>query len=228
MLRKTLLAGAAIVTLSGAANAADLPVKAQPHAPLVAPLPGWTGWYMGAKIGYGWDWSGLDLTMPGAAITLGNAPHGFTGGGQLGYDLQVGNFVFGIVSDINGANFQTSNTSLATLLSGANTNWWGTTNARLGLAGFGNHLLPYAFAGVAYGGTKASFATPGIASAVSNTSTGWDAGAGIETRLDRNWSLFLEGKYIDLGSTTVPVLATVTGNQKFQFGVVEGGINYRF
>lgn len=226
-MKKLLLAGTAL-TFAGLANAADLPVKAQPYQGYNMSVPSWTGWYIGPKVGYGWNWSGLDVTAPGGGAALGNAPHGFTGGVQLGYDLQVGAFVFGIVSDINGANFQANNTSFATLASGATTNWWGTTNAKLGLAGFGNHLMPYVFAGVAYGGTKASFTMPTVASAVSTTSTGWDAGAGIETRLDRNWSLLIEVKYIDLGSTNIPVVAAITGHQAFQFGVVEGGFNYRF
>jgi len=39
------------LALSGAAYAADLPVKAPPPAPVVAPVANWTGFYVGAQIG---------------------------------------------------------------------------------------------------------------------------------------------------------------------------------
>lgn len=276
MVKRTLLAGATMIALTGMADAADMAVKARP-APqdIYATLPGWTGWYMGGQVGYGWDWSGVDLTsnstsgaFTGTSLqTLGSAPQGFTGGVKLGYDAQVGNLVLGIVTDINGANFTAGNgstttttgpssanpatplTTLNSLAHGATTNWWGTTNGRLGLAGFGNHILPYVTGGLAYGGTKATFnaatATTGsvtasasdfsLANAVSKTSVGWNIGAGIETRIDRNWAFFIEGKYIDLGSVQVPLTVSnsanklvLTSDQKFQFGVVEGGFHYRF
>jgi hypothetical protein len=37
------------------AFAADMAVKAPPPRPAPAPVYSWTGWYVGAHIGYGWD-----------------------------------------------------------------------------------------------------------------------------------------------------------------------------
>src|SRR2546428_832134 len=48
----TAVAVAALTTI-GAANAADLPVKAAPMAPIAAPSYGWTGFYLNAGGGYG-------------------------------------------------------------------------------------------------------------------------------------------------------------------------------
>ena len=44
------LLGAAFVSASGIAFAADMPVKA-PYAPAPAPVYNWTGWYVGVNAG---------------------------------------------------------------------------------------------------------------------------------------------------------------------------------
>lgn len=258
MTLKSALLGAvalvSVVSVGGTAIAADLPVKAIPSNPIAPTTIGtWTGAYIGAQVGYGWDWSGMNLsgtkdTVVTTLNSLGNAPQGFTGGGRLGYDAQVGNLVFGIVTDINGANFtgngSTSNlNTLGSLASGVTTNWWGDVNGRLGITFLGNNILPYVTGGLAYGGTKATFncsacgvtaagAVTPLSNAITNTSVGWDLGAGVETKISQNWSVFVEGKFIDLGTIQVPLVSAgnvvATGSQHFQFGVVEGGINYRF
>jgi outer membrane immunogenic protein len=209
------------------ARSADLSVKAPPAA--VAPSYGlWTGFYGGLQIGYGWDWSGTDFNSAGTTIaTLGNSPHGPIGGGRLGYDLQAGALVLGIVTDINVAGFN-SNSAMSGLNVNNVTNWWGSTNARLGFSQFGDHLLPYVTGGAAYGGKKTDITAVTVAATASDTSLGWNAGAGIETRITRNVSLFIEGKFVDLGTVTVPIGGILTSDQKFQFGIVEGGLNFRF
>ena len=243
----TAFLGAACAFSAG--QATDMSYKA-PQSSAAAPYVGtWQGLYAGLQIGYGWDWSGTDLNAAGTTLaTFGNAPHGLTGGGRLGYDFQVGNLVFGPVTDLNVASFtSTSNTNLgvtgggvgAGILGSINnvTNWWGTTGARVGVSGFADHFLPYIIGGAAYGGKQSAIngaigTTAGAAGAasavVSNTSLGWFAGAGAETKITKNVSFFLEGKLVDLGTVTVPLGGVVTSNQKFTFGVVEGGLNYRF
>jgi outer membrane immunogenic protein len=55
-MKKILLAGsfAAAVAFSGAANAADMPVKAVYKAPIAVATWSWDGWYVGAHVGYSW------------------------------------------------------------------------------------------------------------------------------------------------------------------------------
>lgn len=201
---------------TGKAFAADMAVRAVPTTAAPAPyLPtvNWQGAYGGLMLGYGGE---LDnASAPG--LDLANNPHGFTYGGRLGYDWQPSALVFGVVTDISGANF--SNSTLNGQLS-ARTNWWGTSNVRTGLT-FANQLL-YVTGGLAYGGKSANVA----GFSASDTSFGWDAGVGIEGKFSQNWSAFLEGKYIDLGNLALPAVAA--GQQPFRYSVVQGGVNYHF
>ena len=79
------------------ALAADLPVKAMP---LPQSIYNWTGFYVGGHVGYGKgmkDWlnSSFDYQVKG-----------FLGGGQVGYNQQVGNVVFGIEADASWGNIK--------------------------------------------------------------------------------------------------------------------------
>ena len=71
MLKKILLAGSAIVAVSGFAHAADMPVKA--YAAPVA-VYDWSGIYLGGVVGGAWGTD--DLSAPGLGVlgTLVNFP----------------------------------------------------------------------------------------------------------------------------------------------------------
>jgi outer membrane immunogenic protein len=209
-----------LALLSIGAQAADFPTKTTPlrtaPVPAVSMFGPWGGFYTGVKVGYGYDVSGINLTDPGVGTAVGGAPHGFTGGLQAGYDWHAGSLVVGLVTDINAADFSTSGTAINAAWS-SRTNWWGTTDARLGLTGLGNHVLLYGLGGLAYGGRTSNVSGGGI----SNSGFGWNAGGGIETRITPNMSIFAQAKYIDIGS-----IQPVPGaNQDFHFGVFETGVN---
>jgi outer membrane immunogenic protein len=135
MLRRTLLASAGAMALTGAALAADLPSRAPP--PVYLPPPPiftWTGLYIGINAGGTWSSSNSVNTVtanldPGnglggetaaniasAALATGSVPvntSGFIGGGQIGYNLQfANNFVAGIEADIQGIAASNSRTSV--------------------------------------------------------------------------------------------------------------------
>ncbi|MGH6847530.1 MAG: outer membrane protein [Methylocella sp.] len=125
MLRRTLLASAGAMALTGAAFAADL--RAPP--PVFLPPPPiytWTGLYAGINAGYTWGnnsvttTSGPETINFGAISPLGVAHataaaagadsvistnnSGFIGGGQIGYNFQFYNsWVVGIEADIQGS-----------------------------------------------------------------------------------------------------------------------------
>ena len=66
----------------------------------------------------------------------------------------------------------------------------------------------------------------------SNTRTGWTAGIGSEYVFARNWSVFLEYKYANFGTSTanifVPAVGLYTGSTKTNVQTISGGVNFRF
>jgi len=90
--------------IAGPAVAADIPVKAAPPAAVVYR---WTGFYIGGHLGYAWgNTTATDIlptNPPGCWIQCGfrwTGKHdGFVGGGQVGYNWQVGQGVVGFEAD---------------------------------------------------------------------------------------------------------------------------------
>src|SRR5215813_10445810 len=120
-----LLIGAPLVLALGVpALAADLAVKAPPFkAPIVAPYS-WTGWYIGANAGYGvGDRQGTLAFGPGVGgpgfETFNGIPAGGFGGGQLGFNYQIYNFVLGAETDIQGAGISDGHTCLLGCIPGS-------------------------------------------------------------------------------------------------------------
>ena len=109
-----LLTSAAVVGLSQAASAADLAVKAAPPPP--APVPTWTGLYIGVHGGAAWQstptWNFTDPTgvLANQSIT-GTSNLGAVGGLQAGYNWQVlPVWVLGVEGDISWTSLQAQNT----------------------------------------------------------------------------------------------------------------------
>jgi outer membrane immunogenic protein len=112
-MKKTSVVAAAIAMLvAPAAFAADLAVPRYTKAPPMVVDPGydWSGFYAGLNIGYGWGGSSTvanfnDATS-GALLssTAGKFDmNGVNGGGQIGYNWQSANWVFGLEADIQAA-----------------------------------------------------------------------------------------------------------------------------
>jgi outer membrane immunogenic protein len=106
-LTRNLLAGIAVIMLAAASAASAADISAQ-RAPMpmafVAPPFSWTGFYVGANVGGGWASSTLSDSFTG--VSLGNSTSGFVGGGQLGYNYQIGNFVVGPEWTFEGASLK--------------------------------------------------------------------------------------------------------------------------
>ncbi len=106
-------AAALTVATAMAAQAADLPTRKAPPAPIFVPPPfTWTGFYVGVNAGGVWSSGSRNATLyaPGSDVFLsnyfpggiGNNQSGFIGGGQAGYNYQSGAAVFGIETDFDG------------------------------------------------------------------------------------------------------------------------------
>jgi outer membrane immunogenic protein len=224
-LKKIVLILVSTAALGATARAADLPMKA-PAAPAPA-VYGWSGWYFGGNVGYGWGKADTDTTLSGFAFApLVHSdrlkPKGVNGGVQLGYNAQVSpNWVIGLEADWQGSAAKASQSysdpyffgiglGTATTNFDAKIDWFGTARGRVGYAW--NGVLLYATGGLAYGevklaGTESdagiSIGGPfGAASSfgASKVRAGWTAGGGIEGALSRNWTWKAEYLYLDLGS----------------------------
>ena len=107
--------------------AADLPRPAYKAPVYVAPFS-WSGFYVGLNGGYAWsesNWSGN-----GGDFNV--APKGWLGGGTLGYNLQTGNWVWGIEGDIDYVDLNgTANSSFCPSCTFKAT-WLGTLRGRIG------------------------------------------------------------------------------------------------
>lgn len=84
----------------------DLPARVYTKAPVVAdPVYNWTGFYVGGNAGYSWGRSDTSTALidAGAIVSSANTRfdmNGAIGGGQIGYNWQSRNWVFGLEGDI--------------------------------------------------------------------------------------------------------------------------------
>jgi outer membrane immunogenic protein len=222
------------------AFSADMPIKAMPYAPPA--IYDWTGFYVGGNVGYSFGRASSDFTS-GGTLSDSTSPSGLIGGGQFGYNWQIGGWVLGAEAD-----FQWSGESADGTVSGGGAtiahtdklDWFATGRARVGFAY--DRWLIYGTGGVAYGAVKSdiTLTTPGgsVAFTDSENRLGWVAGAGVENAIWNNWTWKLEYLYMDLGSmsqsTAVsaviapPAGATVNQSMHFTDHIVRAGVNYRF
>ena len=207
-MKKTLFAASltAMAVAAGAAVAADLPRGPAPYysAPAMSGLYNWSGPYAGLNIGYEW----------GKVTNTAGEPSGLMGGGQLGYNWQSGQFVFGAETDIQ---FSGANDTFAPWKF-ANP-WFGTLRGRVGYAF--NNILVYGTLGLAYGELKGTF----LALDETRTEVGWAGGVGAEYGFTPNWSAKVEYLYMDLASRSFSITGTDNG---LHANLLRLGVNYHF
>ena len=223
------------LALAGPALGADV---------FAAPPPGtysWTGFYAGANLG--WAVGQGVGTMPYTGIpglgsgnyAFNDQPAGVLGGGQAGYNYQLGNVVLGLETDIQGSGADDNTACFLSCLPGSiavlqhRLAWFGTTRGRLGWAA--GPVLTYVTLGAAYGETDGTFsvAARGTASTlnIATVSGGFTWGTGIEAALDGNWSAKAEYLYVGLGTSSGSV-AGVGFNAGNRERIYRGGLNYQF
>lgn len=228
-MKKYLLSGVAALGLlaAGAASAADLPSRKGPVvAPVYAPVFTWTGFYVGANVGYAWG----QIDSTGLGVLSGfDDPDGITGGGQIGYNYQIGQFVLGLEADFQGADLKASvfNPAVGIISASNEINWWGSVRGRVGYAF--DRFLPYVTGGFAYGNVKNSLVTPAGVFSNDNTQYGWTIGGGLEYAFTNNLTAKIEYLYVDLDKESITVPGGVfNANVETKFSVVRAGLNYKF
>lgn len=228
-MKKFLLASVAAlgIVAAGAASAADLPSRKGPiEAPIYVPAFTWTGFYVGANAGYAWGQ--IDSTNLGVIGGFGgfDDPDGFIGGGQIGYNYQIGQWVIGAEADFQGADLKAT-ANFGGITASNEINYFGTVRARVGYAF--DRFLPYVTGGFAYGNVKNKVTTPFGSFSDDNTQYGWTVGAGLEYAFTNNLTAKLEYLYVDLDKESIQVPGgTFNSNVETKFSVVRAGLNYKF
>jgi outer membrane immunogenic protein len=242
---KALIASVAFMALGTAvAGAADLAVKAPPPPP---PMFSWTGFYVGGNIGAAWTRnSWLDsLTFTTFNTTSSGV---FIGGGQIGGNYQIGQFVIGGEWDFDWAgNNHGAGVSIpgVGIIAVTNNNRWITTvAARFGWAI--DHWLIYGKAGGGWVGNN-NLTVTNLSTNVSltcgtfaltncgNNTGGWLLGLGLEYAFTNNWTVKAEYDYLGLGNRTflIPATSAFLPNDTFtstgrNISMLKVGFNYLF
>ncbi len=227
------LAGLAGALMSSTAMAADIarPVYKAPPAGALPVAYDWTGFYVGGHVGYGWarkDWTdGFGL------FDVSNTPNGFLGGGQVGINYQIGQFVLGAEGDFSWTGINGGSTVLGIVpppggTFNTNVNWTSTLTGRLGVAF--DRWLVYGKGGVAWANDKFStnvYTFPGTVD-ITDTRIGWTAGAGVEYAFAPSWSAKLEYNFMDFGDKGVSFAPGTSTTIDQQIHAVKLGVNYKF
>jgi outer membrane immunogenic protein len=202
-MRNLLLTGAALVALTGAATAADMPAYSDQA---VAVSFDWSGFYAGVHGGYGWGETDGDDPVDDI--------DGFVIGGQIGYNFVFDSFLAGV--EIDGS---FSDLGVTDGGSDYDVDYLASVRGRLGFAF--DRFLVYgtggaAFAGVEFTEDDADF-------------FGWVAGGGIEYAVTDNISFGVEYLHYDFGDEDIEVGDSgLFADTDLNADVVRGRVNFRF
>jgi outer membrane immunogenic protein len=219
--------------LTGAISvqAADLPYRGAP-APVYNPVPTftWSGFYVGLNGGYGWSAGSSRHYDPAFGYAGSGNNGGFVGGGQVGYNYQMGMFVLGAETDIQYAAVGNKGTIYGnTYYSGDSDGYYGTIRARAGVA-FDRALI-YGTGGFAYGDVGGNnYSDPILGYRRDDSANaGWTLGGGMEYAITDNFTARLEGSYVNLDTKDSYQFGDyISGSRDTEFGVVRAGLNYKF
>lgn len=191
---RVLLASAAMTAIAAPAMAADLgnyePAPVPEYtAPVAAPAPTWSGFYLGALFGYTW------ANTDGESILEEDdefEANGIDGGAYAGANWQFGSFVVGAEADILASGVDSDDDDGYGFEQGLN----GSLRARAGVAL--DQFLLYGTAGVA----ASKFEVESPVDDDDQTAVGWTAGVGGEALLTQNITARVEYRYTDYGEET--------------------------
>jgi len=189
------LMGAAAMTAPAVADGSGGPAYFdQPYPPSI-----WQGLYGG--VNFGWGWSG--------------DADGVVGGGQIGYNWQSRQYVYGLEADISAADIGVSESVMFFNVS-ASIDWLTTIRGRAGILVQPNLLL-YGTAGVGIVHWEAHANMLGLPIfQTSGTETGFVYGIGVESRLTERMSARVE--YLGFNET----------DRIGDFGILRAGLNFKF
>ena len=206
-------------------------------AALAAPPPpfSWTGFYVGANVGYGNGhlniFEDCQDCAPNPIFPMGNFnPAGAVGGVQAGYNYQMSNYLLGVVADIDYTDVKVgqqgdNNGYIHTV----NYHWLASARGRAGVI-YGSTMF-FATGGAAFANIHHSSLNP-QGSDATTTKTGWVVGGGAELALENGWTLIGEYLHFSFGETVVhgdftPVRPIFFHYEKETVDVLRIGMNYK-
>jgi outer membrane immunogenic protein len=248
ILKLTVAAGLGLA-LGQAASAADLPRKAPVMPMPVAAGYDWSGFYIGAHVGAGWSQHEVSADELLGLVVASPQASGFLGGGQIGFNVQSGSFVWGVEVDGSWADIKGKSQLYIPLEDGlignteAKIQWLTTATARVGFAF--DRTMVYVKGGAAwakfeYNSAGALDTGDGLVPASSSGSTdkwGWTIGAGVEHAFSANWSAKLEYNYVQFDTDNMSIDYSINGSPTASYDLVSSrenvhmvkfGLNYKF
>lgn len=231
MNKNLLLAAVSFVALSAAAPAvaADLAARPYTKAPpaAIAAVYDWSGFYIGINGGGASSHASWDLV--GFGPEGSHDATGGTVGGQVGYRLQSGQWVFGVEGQGNWADFSGDNISAVSGFSNrTKIDSFGLITGQVGYTW--NNVLAYVKGGAAVVGSKYDVFNAAGANVDSASATRWGGtvGAGLEVGFAPNWSVGVEYNHIFLGGKDVTFASGAIDHikQDVDMGLVR--LNYKF
>ncbi|MBI5912517.1 MAG: porin family protein [Betaproteobacteria bacterium] len=193
----SLLAAAISFGAAQAVSAADMPAKAPVYKAPIAVAYNWTGCYVGANVGGVWGRSNINIPAYPANFDINDAS--FLGGGQIGCNYQMSQFVVGVEGNWDWMDVTGSALTGAAAAERYSVRWdWDVSiRGRLGYAPAGTPWLLYITGGPAWAKLGSANFIPGavVTTAQSGTHNGWTIGAGAEYQWTPNWIVGIEYRY---------------------------------
>jgi outer membrane immunogenic protein len=192
------VAASALVAIAAtsAATAADIAPRYTKAPPAMVEVWNWTGFYIGGNAGYSWGRGNSDVSYFNTVTGLPIAPppgsilggaydmNGAIAGGQIGYNWQSNNWVFGLEADaqwsdekgrgvfncaatliggpcLPGLTFLPAGATGTVLTIDQHLEWFGTVRGRVGVLAT-PRVLFYGTGGLAYGSFKTTGALAGF------------------------------------------------------------------
>jgi outer membrane autotransporter protein len=223
-------AAALVLLLIVPAGAADVPRP----PPNYLPPPIWTGFHVGAQVGFAF--SGEDATSPvfGTPVTFSTNPSGVIGGLEAGYDYQFSpNWLVGAELELTWTtasgdfNFITTTPAgaVASGIFNSNHNWYDTFTGRVGYV-IDDWVL-YAKGGAAWMNADYSLAVNGpfAGGSINNIRSGYALGLGAEWMFGPAWSTKIEYDYLGFGNNSY-ALGRVGTTVNTHVQLIKVGVNY--
>jgi outer membrane immunogenic protein len=192
-----------------AADFGDLEPLPTPEVSVAEPANDWSGFYLGALLGYSWGDADTDPYGDTEA-------EGVDGGGYAGATWQFGNFVLGAEADVMASDVSSDNGAV-TLDQGVH----GSLRARAGIA-----LDQFLLYGTA-GGAATEAELSGFGDSDDEVLFGWTAGAGAEAMLTDNITARVEYRYTDYEDQTF-TLGGAAADADLSTHSVRAGIGVQF